>query len=112
MKQAFADSGACRCHPAPRITTWLVALAIMAMAGPGFGGVALAQNAPPPASNPSNQPNPVPPAATEGRAQAPVGHRQPRPQDLPPNVLRDEGGAVRSPVDRDLDQKMQICRGC
>jgi hypothetical protein len=112
MKQAFADNCAGRLHPAPRIITWLAALATVAMAGPGFCGVALAQDAPPPASNPSNQPNPVPPGATEGRAQAPVGHRQPRPQDLPPSVRQDESGVVRSPVDRELDQKMQICRNC
>jgi hypothetical protein len=112
MKQAFADSGGCRCRPAPRIITWLVALATVGMAGPGLCNVAFAQNDPLAATDPNTPPNPPPPAATEGRAQAPVGHRQPRPQDLPPTVLRDEGGAVRSPVDRDLDQKMQICRGC
>jgi hypothetical protein len=47
--------------------------------------------------------------------EAPVGHRQPRPQDLPPSVLREEGGgANRGGVnaDRQLDQELQICKGC
>jgi hypothetical protein len=47
--------------------------------------------------------------------EAPVGHRQPRPQDLPPSVLRDEGGGANSGgvnADRQLDQELQICKGC
>jgi hypothetical protein len=42
--------------------------------------------------------------------EAPIGHRQPRPQDLPESVRRDEG--ERSPAERALDEKLQICRGC
>jgi len=44
-----------------------------------------------------------------------VGHRQPRPQDLPPSVLRNEGGGSSSGgvnADRQLDQQLQICKGC
>jgi hypothetical protein len=41
-------------------------------------GVAVSQNA-----NPSLQ-------APDARVQAPIGHRQPRPSDLPPDVQRDE----------------------
>jgi hypothetical protein len=82
--------------------------------------VALAQGGPSAPAAQDGRGNPVPPAvqdnppppATEGRGQAPVGHRQPRPGDLPADVRREEGGMVRSPVDRELDQKMQICRGC
>jgi hypothetical protein len=75
--------------------------------------VAFAQNAAtsgqsPPATREANPP----PSATDARGQAPVGHRQPRPSDVPPTVSRDEGGRVRSPVDQELDQKMQICRNC
>jgi hypothetical protein len=53
--------------------------------------------------------------------QAPVGHRQPRPSDLPPSVLRDEGyggtqgqseGGGRSQAKEKLDQDLQICKGC
>ena len=54
--------------------------------------------------------------------QAPVGHRQPRPSDLPPSVLRDEegGGATqgqgqgagRTRGQADIDKELQICKGC
>jgi hypothetical protein len=44
------------------------------------------------------------------RQQAPIGHRQPRPQDLPPSVRQHEGGV--SPRQRDFDQQLYICRGC
>ena len=124
MQQAFARRGARRA--APGMITWLALVAAAVTAQTTVASVALAQGAPSvPAAqdnrdNRDNRGNPVPPAvrgtsppaATEGRAQAPVGHRQPRPGDLPPDVRREEGGMVRSPVDRELDQKMQICRGC
>ena len=47
--------------------------------------------------------------------EAPVGHRQPRPQDLPPSVLGNEGGGTSTGgvnADRQLDQQLQICKGC
>jgi hypothetical protein len=64
---------------------------------------------------------------------APIGHRQPRAQDLPPDVLRDEGMQRRTAHEPQaptlpangshntgnaqagrskLDQSLQICRGC
>jgi len=52
------------------------------------------------------------PIETQGRMQAPVGHRQPRVQDLPPNVLRKEGGEGGINADQELDQKLEICKGC
>ena len=39
------------------------------------------------------------PLESQGRTQAPIGHRQPRPQDLPPSVLREEEGAGRQRQD-------------
>jgi hypothetical protein len=60
-------------------------------------------------------PQGAPLAGPQGRIpEAPVGHRQPRPQDLPPSVRRDEGGASKGGVnaDRQLDQELQICKGC
>ena len=122
MQQAFARRGARRA--APEIIAWLALLAAAVTAQTTVPSVALAQGSPSaPAAQDNaqdNRGNPVPPAvqgnpppaATEGRAQAPIGHRQPRPGDLPPDVRREEGGMVRSPVDRELDQKLQICRGC
>ena len=122
MQETFARGGARRA--APGIITWIALLAAAVMAQTTASSVALAQgspSAPAAQDNRDNRGNPVPPAvqgnpapppATEGRAQAPIGHRQPRPQDLPPDVRREEGGLVRSPVDRELDQKLQICRDC
>ena len=54
------------------------------------------------------------PLESQGRAQAPIGHRQPRPQDLPPSVLRDEegGGGNATRAQQDLDKDLQICKGC
>ena len=121
MQETFARGGARRA--APGIITWIALLAAAVMAQTTASSVALAQgspSAPAAQGNRDNRGNPVPPAvqgnpppaATEGRAQAPIGHRQPRPGDLPPDVRREEGGMVRSPVDREFDQKLQICRGC
>jgi hypothetical protein len=122
MQEAFARRGARRA--APGIIAWLALLAAAVTAQTSVSSVALAQgspSAPAAQDNRDNRGNPAPPAvqgnspppaATEGRAQAPVGHRQPRPGDLPPDVRREEGGMVRSPLDREIDQKMQICRGC
>jgi hypothetical protein len=94
------------------------AVATVMTANAATTSVALAQNEPfPPAAQaaplpPPAQNMPPPPAATDGRAQAPIGHRQPRPRDLPPDVSRDENGIARSPMDRELDQRMRICRDC
>jgi hypothetical protein len=44
------------------------------------------------------------------RHQAPIGHRQPRPQDLPPDVRQREGTVPAT--QRDFDQQLNICRGC
>jgi hypothetical protein len=46
----------------------------------------------------------------EKERQAPVGHRQPTPKDLPPAVRREEAAPILE--DRDLDSKLRICRGC
>jgi hypothetical protein len=44
--------------------------------------------------------------------QAPVGHRQPKASDLPPESQRAATETERSPRDRELDKILQICRGC
>jgi hypothetical protein len=94
-------------------TTFIAALAVLLMAGAG-----LAQNNLRPGTDAGGTPPPrldAPSPGAQGRIpEAPVGHRQPRPQDLPPSVLRDEGGANRGGVnaDRQLDQELQICKGC
>jgi hypothetical protein len=57
----------------------------------------------------------------QGPWQAPVGHRQPRPSDLPPDVLRAEEGrggtqgqgqGGRTQAHENLDKDLQICKGC
>ena len=48
--------------------------------------------------------------SSELRLQAPIGARQPRPQDLPAQVLREEGRATAS--QRKFDKSLEICRDC
>jgi hypothetical protein len=54
------------------------------------------------------------PGAQSPATQAPVGHRQPRPTDLPPNrnsILDDE--PKKTPDDIRLDRALRgVCRGC
>lgn len=43
---------------------------------------------------------------------APVGHRQPRPGDLPPETGKNDPGRI-DPQDRELDRMIKnICKGC
>ena len=44
--------------------------------------------------------------------QAPVGHRQPKLSDLPAESQNAATTTERSARDRELDGKLQICRGC
>jgi hypothetical protein len=46
---------------------------------------------------------------------APVGHRQPKMSDLPPDVAHQEmqlGRPPSGPNQRDLNSRLTICRGC
>ena len=43
---------------------------------------------------------------------APVGHRQPTAADIPKNVPKEPADLEREKRDRELDAKLQICRGC
>jgi hypothetical protein len=65
------------------------------------------------------------PHGTIGRPQAPVGHRQPRISDLPPDVARREQSGQPPKPDaqdstsgqgrqnhRSIDESLRICRGC
>jgi len=86
---------------------------ILVTAWSGLSAAAFAQSA-------------LPQTIGQGRMSAPIGHRQPRAQDLPPDVLRDEGMTRRPPApdasrhqgdqrvgqapSGDLD--LQICRQC
>jgi cell division protein FtsN len=99
--------GAMRNHHGPKRASILItALAALTLGATGLASVASAQ------SNPTPRPEtPAPRPDTQGRApEAPIGHRQPRPQDLPPSVRREEG--TRTPDQEALDKKLEICRGC
>lgn len=43
---------------------------------------------------------------------APVGHRQPRRADVPQHQAGSAGEQQQKQVDRELDRKLIICRGC
>jgi hypothetical protein len=86
-----------------------------------FGGpmssVASAQSSGAPmldSQKPDLGPAPVP----AGPMPAPVGHRQPRQKDLPPSVLRDEGGGASrdegatTTGQGSSDRSLTICRKC
>ena len=47
-----------------------------------------------------------------GVPQAPVGHRQPTAADVPKDLTKDIEAQTREKRDRELDAKLQICRGC
>jgi hypothetical protein len=62
-------------------------------------GVAVSQNATPPLQAP------------DSRIQAPIGHRQPRPSDLPPSVQRDEQLGPQSAQTQPMDVRGPgVCR--
>jgi len=98
-------------RPCLAATAFAVGLAAFVMIG-SFGP-ASAQGNPPSAASPrasdpqgSNSQG----SGTDGRTQAPVGHRQPRAQDAPSNASTDEGREFEA--ERELDKKLEICRGC
>src|SRR5580700_8036985 len=90
----------------------VICAAILTLAAGG----ALAQETPTSQSPASRQPS------TVGAAwQAPVGHRQPRLSDLPPDLARQEEQFAEPPKsaepsragqDRNIDPHPHICRGC
>lgn len=90
-----ARSGCLLASPLTTLTAGLVALALS-------GAVSFGAPAP--------QINPTPFRQEQAREQAPVGHRQPRAQDLPPGLQGERGGATAE--QRALDKKLQICRQC
>ena len=81
-----------------------LALAMGAAGLLAFGGASYAA----PADSNSAQPSPAP--SVEPRLEAPIGHRQPNAEDVPAEVLKNEGTSNQN--QRDLDKKLDICRGC
>jgi hypothetical protein len=86
-----------------RAATYAVIVAIT------LGGAAFAQNKADQTPKPTTgQPQTTGQAPREN--QAPVGHRQPRPTDLPPEVGQTE--MAPTPQDKELDERLKICRNC
>ena len=95
-------------HHAPRLraVTLAAGLATLMLASAALSFKAAAQLSSPPLST-SRQ------SGEQARDRAPIGHRQPRPQDLPPGVRRDERRTTGiTSEDRKLDKKLEICRKC
>ena len=92
--------------PRLRAVTFAAGLATLMLASAELSVKAAAQLSPPPLST-------SPQSLDQLRDRAPIGHRQPRPQDLPPGVRRDERGTIGpTSEERELDKKLEICRRC
>jgi hypothetical protein len=94
----------------------VAALAVMITAGLPITAAAERNDRRPPDSQALNPQ----PSDSQDRMQAPIGHRQPRLQDLPPSLRREEegggggsgSGSGRTPAQEDFDKGLQICKGC
>jgi hypothetical protein len=85
------------------------ALTCAAVAISAAWATAAAQNNPDQSSTrPAGDPQTT--GQAESRRQAPIGHRQPTPKDLPPGL--DQNRGARSSDDEALDRKLKICRAC
>jgi hypothetical protein len=90
-----------------RALTLVAALAALTMISINLFVPAMAQ---PDAAAQTEKPNATQSPRDEARYKAPIGHRQPRPQDLPLGVANDEDRSVAS--QRKFDKKLEICRNC
>jgi hypothetical protein len=82
------------------------AAVVVLTAASGVG--ATAQNNPDRSQKPATS-APQTTGQDDARRQAPIGHRQPTPKDLPSG---EQNLGTRSLEDQALDRKMRICRGC
>jgi hypothetical protein len=88
--------------PARRKTMRLgIILAGLLLAGIALSTPAMAHG------NTMGRANAVEGAVSQSRLQAPIGHRQPRPEDLPPGIVYDHS---KTPAERALDRRLIICR--
>ena len=63
-------------------------------------------------ANPTAMPSTTGSGVSDPSSQAPVGHRQPRAADIPANRSSADDDAWLNRVNRDIDSKLTICRGC
>lgn len=116
MKQDHTTDRAIGSRGDRRTATTFITVAAAVMLSIVAWDAALAQTSPTVGSRSSPQITPQSPLqispqpGADPRLKAPIGHRQPRPSDLPPSVRRDEDRPATT--DRELDQRLQICRGC
>jgi hypothetical protein len=94
-QQHLATSGGTLARRMMTLTVGLIALAFSTTVS--FG-------------DPAPQINATPLSKERARDQAPIGHCQPRVQDLPSGLQREQGAATAE--QRALDKKLQICRQC
>ena len=115
MQLALSQAILNRYRGTARAARYAVAVVLVTACG-GLSAAALAQS------------NRLPQTNGLGRMSAPIGHRQPRAQDLPPDVLREEGmsrfapepapdasrhqGDQRAGQASSGDLDLQICRQC
>ena len=52
------------------------------------------------------------PGMIEAAWPAPLGHFQPRASDIPTGIPLSPSRAEQESLDRDIDEKLKICRGC
>jgi len=96
----------------PRVMA-LIGCAALSWVATGLPSAALAQNSPNSTGTLPVSPSPQAPSA--GIPEAPVGHRQPRPSDLPANVRREENANAPQQQQRErsgLDSLPTICVRC
>jgi hypothetical protein len=88
---------------------WFLAAACLSMLGNSLAAAQDSQrNAPPK----SLRQQPATPGTLGTVPEAPIGHRQPRPGDLPPESGKDDPSRIDA-QDRALDRMIKgICKGC
>ena len=87
-----------------------VVVALALGISPAWAQTSPTRKSQPPAQSspaPSTQTSPSPSTTGRAQPQAPVGHRQPRAADVPP-----ETGTTVLPGQKELDKKLRICRDC
>jgi hypothetical protein len=89
--------------------TWFIGAMVGAGAALAVSNGAIAQNQR--GSTPPGVPSiaTAPGESRSGPLPAPVGHRQVKPSDLPPDSAKN---MARGDPWRDLDNKLRICKGC
>jgi hypothetical protein len=90
---------------------WIVKASVMLVMVLSYA--VMGQAAPSASQNPPTSQSRDQSPIAQSRYQAPVGHRQPKPSDLPAETQRNENSeGLPSSGTSDIDRKLRICRGC